>query len=420
MSESDFDFEIVVIGAGPAGLAAACVAAEYGKAVALVDETPWLGGQIWRGQQSKPSHREAQSWFQRLRRSGAKLFGGTTVIVAPRPGSILAEDATGSHEFRWQKLIIATGARELFLPFPGWTLPGVLGPGGLLALAKNGWPLHDKRIVIAGSGPLLLAAADGLQSHGARIICIVEQTPWFKLLEFGFGLRHFPNKILQATGLLNRLIGTPFHAGAWVIAAEGENQIRSVSLSNGERIWREECDLLVNGFHLIPNVELPLLLGCELEDGFVRVDQWQATTVANVFCAGEPTGIGGAECALIEGEIAGLAAAGQATPAEALFARRSSWHRFRIALASAFPLRPELNALASDDTMVCRCEDVSMGRLRQFKGWREAKLHSRCGMGPCQGRVCGAATKVVFGWKAESIRPPILPARVGSMISHSK
>jgi NADPH-dependent 2,4-dienoyl-CoA reductase/sulfur reductase-like enzyme len=193
-----------------------------------------------------------------------------------------------------------------------------------------------------------------------------------------------------------------------------------VTLTNGSRTWTEPCDVLACGFHLVPNVELPLAVGCALADGFVRVNEWQATSAPEVFCAGEPTGIGGADCALVEGRIAGYTAAGQRIRAEALFGERASWHRFRAAMAKAFALRPELKSLAADDTLVCRCEDVSLGRLKRFSGWRDAKLQSRCGMGACQGRICGAASKVILGWGMESVRPPVLPSRVESLISDGK
>jgi hypothetical protein len=162
---------------------------------------------------------------------------------------------------------------------------------------------------------------------------------------------------------------------------------------------------------------LPLALGCELKDGFVWVDSNQATSVPNVYCAGEPTGVGGADGALIEGQIAGYAATNNDLKARGFYSRRASWHRFRTALATAFALRPELKSLATDDTLLCRCEDVTLGRVRQFSSWRDAKLQSRCGMGACQGRICGAASKFIHGWGMESVRPPVLPALVGSLVS---
>jgi NADPH-dependent 2,4-dienoyl-CoA reductase/sulfur reductase-like enzyme len=190
-------------------------------------------------------------------------------------------------------------------------------------------------------------------------------------------------------------------------------------LTDGKKNWKEQCDWLACGFGLAPNAELALELGCQLRDGFVRVDDFQETTVKRIFCAGEPTGIGGTDCALTEGQIAGYAASGQGAKAEALFGKRRSWHDFRQALASAFALRPELSGLASDNTLLCRCEDVPWGQVRLFQGWREAKLQSRCGMGACQGRICGAAAKILLGWGMESVRPPVLPARVRSLISAS-
>jgi NADPH-dependent 2,4-dienoyl-CoA reductase/sulfur reductase-like enzyme len=126
-------------------------------------------------------------------------------------------------------------------------------------------------------------------------------------------------------------------------------------------------------------------------------------------------GIGGVEAALIEGQIAGYAAAGNVTKARTLFAERASARKFTGLLARTFALRDELRALAAPETLVCRCEDVSHGRLAKYSEWRSAKLQTRCGMGACQGRVCGAAAEFIFGWRAESVRPPIFPARVESL-----
>jgi len=417
MTERLFQFEIVIVGAGPAGIAAACAAAECGKRVAVVDDTPWLGGQIWRGQQARASNPQARRWIEKLRASGAALLDQTSVIASPHHGLLLAEHPDGPREIRWDKLILATGARELFLPFQGWTLPGIFGPGGLQALVKNGWPIAGKRVVIAGTGPLLLAVADGLKKHGAKIVSIAEQAPMARVAAFALKLLAHPEKIFQGIGLKARLLDVPYRFGAWPVKAEGGGQIRSITLSDERKSWTQECDALACGFHLVPNTELPLAVGCELVGDFVRVNPLQATTVPGVYCAGEPTGIGGVECALVEGGIAGYAASGSNAKAEAMFARRDSWHRFRAGLAEAFALRDELKTLATDETLLCRCEDVPFGRVKQFTGWREAKLLTRCGMGPCQGRICGTATSFLFGWGAGSVRPPVLPARVKSLLT---
>lgn len=420
MSEAAFQFEIVVVGAGPAGMAAACAAAENGRRVALVDDTPWIGGQIWRGQQAKPSIPQAQRWLERLRRSSVTVLDRTSVVASPRAGVLLAEHPQGTREIHWQKLVLATGARELFLPFPGWTLPGVIGPGGLQALVKNGWPIRDKRVVLAGSGPLLLAVADGIQKAGATVVSISEQARLGRVLGFGARLIAHPAKLLQGAQIKLRLLGIPHRHGVWPVRADGDEQVRSVTLTDGQKTWTEACDVLACAFGLVPNVELPLALGCALAGDFVRVDALQVTTTPNVFCAGEPTGIGGADCALVEGQIAGHTAAGQPAKAEALFSQRASWHQFRNALDEAFALRAEVRSLAEADTLVCRCEDVTLGAMKRFNGWREAKLQSRCGMGPCQGRVCGAAAKVLLGWRVDSVRPPVLPAKIETFLSNGK
>lgn len=419
MSERVFHFEIVIVGAGPAGLAAACAAAESGKRVAVVDDTPWLGGQIWRGQQAKFSNAQAREWIEKFRKSGATLLDRTSVMASPERGVLLAEYPEAPRMIRWEKLILATGARELFLPFPGWTLPGVIGPGGLQVLVKNGWPVAGKKIVIAGTGPLLLAVADGLKQNGAKIISIAEQAPFSRVAGFGLKLLAHPGKVLQGVGIKSRLLGVPYRCGAWPVKADGSDQVRGVTLTDGRKTWTEECDVLACGFNLVPNVELPLALGCELSGGFVRVDQWQETGVKKIFCAGEPTGIGGADCALVEGLIAGYAACDCHDEVVKLFGKRDSWHQFRGTLAEAFALRGELKSLAADDTLLCRCEDVTFGRVRQFAGWRDAKLQTRCGMGACQGRVCGAAAKTIFGWGMESVRPPVFPARISSLMTIS-
>lgn len=417
MFDRVLNYDVAIVGAGPAGLAAACAAAESNASIAVIDDTPWLGGQIWRGSKTQTSNPQARQWIGRFRHAKSVILDRTTVIASPRPGILLAERDQKPLQIQFKKLILATGARELFLPFPGWTLPGVIGPGGLQSLAKNGWPLNGKRIVIAGSGPLLLAVAVGLKRLGATIISISEQAPRASVTKFALFLSRYPAKIWQGIQLKLRLTGIPYRYGIWPVHVEGDQQIRSVTLTDGRKSWTEGCDYLACGFGLVPNVELPLALGCELKSDFVWVDGNQATSVPNVYCAGEPTGIGGADCALVEGQIAGYCATNDQSKAEALFAQRASWHRFRAALATAFAPRPELKSLATDDTLLCRCEDVTLGRVRQFNGWRDAKLQTRCGMGACQGRICGAASKFILDWGMESVRPPVLPALVGSLVS---
>lgn len=409
-------FDVLVVGAGPAGIAAACAAAESGKRVGVIDDNPGPGGQIWRGVSQHAPSPQASEWRARLARAGVTLIHSASVIAQPAAGLLIAETWESTLTLAYGKLILATGARERFLPFPGWTLPGVMGAGGLQALVKGGLPIAGKRVVIAGSGPLLLAVADYLRRHGARVLLIAEQTPPSRIRKFAIRLLRHPGKVFQALQLRLSLAGVPYRPGTWPVAAGGGDSLEWVELASGGRRKRVSCDYLACGFHLIPNVELAELLGCEMAGGSVRVNEQQETSVRGVYCAGEPVGIGGLETALVEGQIAGYAATGLPERARALFAQRTAARHFAGLLEETFALREELRALAAPETLVCRCEDVTQARLARHAGWRSAKLHTRCGMGPCQGRVCGPAVEFIFGWRVESVRPPIFPARVESLV----
>lgn len=397
--------EILVVGGGPAGLAAAAAAAESGASVLLVDDNAAPGGQIWRGAATP-----AAEWLARAEAAGVHWLPQTRVLDAPSPGRLLAEHASGTLGLEFKTLIVATGARERFLPFPGWTLPHVLGAGGLQALAKTGLPMRGKRIVVAGAGPLLLAVAAYLRQHGAVLAALCDQAPVRQLAHLALDLP--PGKWREAARLARTLAPLRLRPSAWPVAAVPGGVILSV---HGRR--REiACDYLACGFHLVPNTELARLLGCATQNGFVVVNAHQETSVAGVYCAGEPTGIGGLELALAQGRLAGLAAAGapqgQAQGAEAAM---HALQPFVARLAAATALRPEMRALAGPDTLVCRCEDVPLSRLLSQPNWRQAKLLTRCGMGACQGRVCGAICEVLFGWPMDLPRPPLFPAAVATL-----
>jgi D-hydroxyproline dehydrogenase subunit alpha len=416
-------FDVLVIGGGPAGMAAAARAAECGLRTGIVDDNPRLGGQIWRGESEDKSEdkdndqkdTDASKWAERVRASAVTTLCGFRVAHQPDPGVLLAENLDGFCELSYEKLVLATGARERFLPFPGWTLPNVMGAGGLQALVKCGLPIRGKFVIVAGTGPLLLAVAAYLRKHGAEIPVICEQASWKNLARFGASLFGWPEKIKQGLRLRRDLSGVPFAANSWPVAAHGEQNVEDVSICRDGRIEKISCDYLACGFHLVPNFDLPQLLGCQVRQGYVQVDDFQETTVSSVFCAGEPTSIGGVELALIEGQIAGLAAAGHQSEATALFAKRTKARRFAKLLDRTFRLRSELASLPLPETLVCRCEDVSYSRLQQHTSWRAAKLHTRCGMGPCQGRICGPATEFLFKWNPDSVRPPVFPARVETL-----
>jgi thioredoxin reductase len=353
-----------------------------------------------------------------LKNSSVIVLRGKRVFHHPEAGVLMAEGLDDVWELSYRNLVLATGARERFLPFPGWALPNVMGAGGLQAMVKSGLPIRGKRVVIAGTGPLLLAVASYLLKQGAEIPLICEQTSTGKLARFAMALVSHPGKILQGLKLRKDIASIPLVTSSWPVAAHGRGALEAVTISSAGKSETVKCDYLACGFHLVPNTELPVLLGCRVRCGCVQVDEFQQTTVQGIYCAGEPTGIGGVDLALIEGQIAGLAATGRTSETETLFSKRESMRRFARLLDETFCLRSELRSLPKADTLICRCEDIPYSRLREHTSWRAAKLHTRCGMGPCQGRICGPATQFLFKWNPDSVRPPVFPARVEHLAAH--
>ncbi|MCD9005896.1 NAD(P)/FAD-dependent oxidoreductase [Luteimonas sp. XNQY3] len=412
MSERRLRCDVVVVGAGPAGMSAAQAAASHGASVIVVDAQPQPGGQIWRHDVRDGAPPPSSTLQAALAAAGVTLLPQSEVVGSAgrrlfvRIGN---DGATIDHE----ALVLATGARELLLPFPGWTLPGVTGAGGAQALAKQGWPVRGQRVVLAGSGPLLLAAAATLRRHGADVLGIHEQAALPAVAGFAAGLWRWPGKLAQALQLRASLAAVPYRTGSHVLRAIGDDRLRAVELRVGGRSIELECDMLGCGFGLVPNVELALSLGCALDDGTphprVIVDDVQRSSIAHVYAAGEACGIGGVDCARIEGGIAGHAAVGQARAARALLSRRARARRFAAALRKTFALHDDIRALADGSTLICRCEDVRLDALAGCDGARETKLMTRFGMGPCQGRICGTALAEIRGVARTGFRVPIFP-----------
>jgi D-hydroxyproline dehydrogenase subunit alpha len=411
-------FDVVVVGGGPAGIAAASTAAECGQRVALVDDNALPGGQIWRrGAAAHPSA-TAQRWLDRLAKSPVKIFAAARVIGLA-PNTLEVESRENFSWLHYRSLVLATGARELFLPFPGWTLGNVFGAGGLQALVKSGLAINGKRVIVAGTGPLLMAVAAYLTECGAQVLCICEQASRGRLARFALAMVTVPGKLGEALRFRRQMGRIPYWPNSWVTEAIGREHLETVRISHGRRTLEIPCDYLACGFHLLPNLELARLTGCRIRQGFVVVDEFQETSTPNIFCCGEPTGIGGLELSLLEGQVAGAAAADRKDAARAFFAARAKFCRAVGPMRTAFALRDELKTLARSDTIFCRCEDVSFDRVRNYGSWRAAKLHTRCGMGPCQGRICGAAAEFEFGWDLWFSRPPVFSARLESLSASS-
>ena len=419
-SDDELFCDVAIVGAGPAGIAAACRVADAGRAVVVLDEGLGPGGQIWRPKLGGAQPKVARQWIARLEATRAVVRESTSVYDISREPSgefvLHAESAGRAVSVRASNVILATGARERFLPFPGWTLPNVLGIGGAQALLKTGLDVAGKRVVIAGSGPLLLPVAASFANAGAKLLLVAEQATAARVRRFATSLWRRPKTLIQAATLRSAFLRTRYAMGTWVRSASGSDAVREVTVTDGRTSETLGCDLLCVAFGLVPNTRLARLVGCEVANGTVRVDATQETSIPNVYCAGEPTGIAGVDMALVEGEIAGLAAVGHSVP-QRLAARRAALEREMTLLDAAFALRPDVTSLAQPDTIVCRCEDVRLRDLDARWTSRQAKLYTRAGMGPCQGRVCGAALESMLGWSQDSVRPPVQPARLDAFLS---
>ncbi|MCC8400706.1 FAD-dependent oxidoreductase [Paraburkholderia sp. MMS20-SJTN17] len=416
-------FDIVVVGGGPAGLNAARAAVQAGATVAQIDDNPRAGGQIWRQGPAHAPQAPLHALLLALRSRQNFTYEPSTRVIAPlgAQGLLLESAERGGMSITYDRLILATGARERLLPFPGWTLPGVSGAGALQALIKGGLPVRDERIVIAGSGPLLMAALGTARQAGARVIAVVEQASAADVARFGVSLLREPAKLHQAFMLTRGFVGLRYWTGSVVREARGAGRVRQVTIRRGGRDVTLDCDRVACGYGLLPNVTLAQALGCAVnEAGEIVVDAEQRTSLERIYAAGECTGVGGAELACAEGEIAGLVASGagatQRAALQALVAHRARWRSFGARVATSFALGEAARTPPPDSTLLCRCEDVSVGEVRRCADWRDAKLQTRCGMGPCQGRICGAAANLYFGWPAATARPPFSPAQIGTLI----
>jgi len=412
--------DVAIVGAGPAGIAAAVHAGGAGRRVVVLDAAPRPGGQIWRHRDRSALPAVARAWLERLDRSGASILLGTNVVDAG-PGTRLGAEHEGRPlAIRAGALILATGAQERFLPFPGWTLPGVVGVGGAQALLKSGMDVAGRRVAVAGTGPLLLPVAAALRHAGAALRMVAEQAPAGRVLGFAASLWRAPGRLAQAAAYRAAFAGVRYRWGTWVARVDRVEGELHVTYTDGRSRWAEPVDLLCAAAGLAPSTELARLLGCTVTDGAVAVGASQETSVPGVYAAGEPTGNTGAEAALVEGTIAGLAAAGRGGEVSRHVAARERHRQFAERVGRAFRLREELRERVDPDTIVCRCEDVPCSVLRAGWGARQAKLATRVGMGSCQGRVCGPAMQFLFGAAGDTVRVPVTPTPLGVLADLSE
>ncbi len=461
--------DLAVIGAGPAGLAAAARAAALGLDTVLIDAQPAPGGQVYRnmeGLAARPDdlerlgtgYRDGRALAREFRASGADYYPGTAVWTleadAKETGAETGGVGLGLHAdagaswLRARRAILATGAMERAVPLPGWTLPGVMTVGAAQTLLKASNLLPEHPVAIAGSGPLLLLYASQLVVLGGRIAALLDTTPANRLRALphlpGL-LRHLP-ALRQGLGWRRALgtAGVPIFKAVHGVRALGGEALEAVEFTSAGTTRRIETRLLLLHEGVVPDHHLAMAAGCEMrwnDTGWcwhAAADSWGATSVPGLAVAGDCAGIQGAEAAPHAGRLAALDAARRlgridaavrdrlARPAARARARLSGLHRF---LEAWYRPRAEVLSPADPAVVVCRCEAVTVAELRAAvalgcQGPNQAKAFTRCGMGPCQGRLCGlTAAAVIASARGRSpaevghqkVRPPLAPVTLGDL-----
>lgn len=469
------EYALAVIGGGPAGMSAARAAADAGVPTVLLDERPTLGGQIYK--QPGPGFRVVDAralggqW-----RSGRRLIDAaesspvdirlrtSVVSLEPGPGGgwslALHSDGEPVRLLGVRRVVIAAGANDRPVSFPGWTLPGVITAGGLQTLAKTQRVLPGERMVFAGSGPVALAFPAQLARFGARIVVALEAGPAPRaadLVRIAGSARGNLTLLRDAAQYRAALLRhrVPLRYGRMVVRAEGERRVQQVVHAAVDRAWRVvpgteqtiQADLLCLGYGFVPSTELLRLVGCTFADDdslggpVVVKDDWGRTGVDGVYAAGDGTGVEGSYVAIDEGRIAGLAAAmddGRLTAPDAVAAAAPARKRIvrRRALAAAtarmFRVGDGVYRLGDDSTVICRCEEVRGDELaRAITASADisvVKAMTRAGMGPCQGRNCqrqiaamiSRATGDPIGRVAvPTARMPVRPVPISAIADHA-
>ncbi len=418
--------DLLVLGAGPAGTEAALAASEAGLDVVLIDEQADAGGQGWRAPLSGltiprkgPDAEAGDALRARLAASRVDRKLGRRVWSVGGAFRLDAVGPDGPEAYEAPRLIAATGAHERVVPFPGWTLPGVIGLAGATVLLKAQAVLPGRRVVVAGAGPLLFAVAAGIIAKGGEVAAIVDmdgRLAWAKRLP---GLARRFDLLKEGLGWTWSILGArvPFLAGHGMRRATGGTELTSVIVgpvdadgapaAGPERTFA--CDALAVGHGLVPGGEVPKILRTDhlydrLRGGFVpELDPFGRTTIENLYACGDGTGIRGARPSAAAGRLAGLAAAYDAEqldePAFDALAASSlkalaDYRPFADTVAAAMALRPAQVAAITPETIICRCEDVSRAEIDAAVDAgagdiNQMKHFTRCGMGPCQGRMCG-------------------------------
>ncbi len=454
-------YTLAIIGAGPAGMAAAIQAAQLGIDVVVFDQQANPGGQIYRSLEHSPLVDKSVL--------GEDYLKGADLITAFRALSVDYQsnaslwnidriDGGGfelgvlidgnNHFIVADKLLLATGAQERPMPIPGWQLPGVMTAGAGQILLKSGAILPADGVVLAGSGPLLLLLVCQYLRVGVKIQALLDTTPagaMLKALPFLPGALRAGRTLLKGVAMISTLHRerVPIYRHCSELAALGEGQLQQVTARSGGKQLNFATSTLLLHQGIIPGIHFPQLAGCKLDWSAqqlcwqTRSDCWGETTSDSTFIVGDGAGIVGARASQLQGEISALQIAHQLS-AITESQRDQTARPLRRSLHSQLAIRPFLDAIyhpnheflnPTDSTMVCRCEEISAGEIRAAarlgcSGPNQAKAFTRCGMGPCQGRQCGSTVSEIIaevqGVDVEQVgyyrtRPPLTPITLGQL-----
>ena len=450
--------DLLIIGGGPAGLAAAVEADGLGLSVLLLDEQTEPGGQIYRSIESVhpdtaailgDDYRHGAALAERCRQSNAAYRPGATVWRVDEDGSVAySQDGKGATA-SGKRVVVASGAMERPVPIPGWTLPGVMTAGAAQVLMKSADMVPSGRVIVAGCGPLALLITQQLISAGADVVALLETTRAADYLSAAphlFGALSAGSYLRKGRRMRRDIkrAGVPIYSGVSDIAAIGEEKVGAVGFTRDGGRTEIAVDTLLLHIGVVPNTQITRQVFCDHEwyapQRYWRPvrDGWGATSQETIAVAGDGGGIDGAVAAALHGRLAALDAACRQGKIElAERNRRADPIRYALAghqairplLDALFPPPPEICAPPDNATMVCRCEEITVGDIKDAvalgaMGPNQLKAFTRSGMGPCQGRMCGlTVAELVAQARGETvqetgyyrIRPPIKPVTMGEL-----
>ncbi|MGL4813422.1 MAG: FAD-dependent oxidoreductase [Beijerinckiaceae bacterium] len=450
-------YDIIVVGAGPGGMAAATLAAGAGLSTLVIDENPVPGGQVYRAATTSPLKNgpilgkefgQGAVLAEALATSGAEVLQGATVWSLDRDLVVGVSHGGKSRLLKAGRVILATGAQERPFPIPGWTLPGVMTVGAAQTVLKSSGMIPTGRIALAGQGPLLWLLAAQILRAGGSIEAILDTSTRANLLS---ALPHLPAFLtspyaLKGLGLIREVRSkVRVFSGVSKLRAEGDGALANVTFEAGGQSHKLALDGLFLHHGVVPNVNLAMAADVkhrwnELQACFhPELGADGSTSVPGIFIAGDGGGISGAEAAAESGRLAAIAAVQSLRPdlagtlpargpIEAALARAV---RGRAFLDTYFKPQEEFRIPADDDTVVCRCEEVTAGQIRQSvaagaTGPNQMKAYRRSGMGPCQGRLCGlTVTELMASERGKSpqeigyyrLRAPVKPVSLAEIAS---